>query len=82
MAAEGGRARGDGNATGFFNQTGDVTGNTDPGLGALADNGGPTQTRGLTLTSPARNTGDTTLTVDQRGVARPSARRMTKGPSS
>ena len=35
---------GDGNATGAFNQTGDTTGVSDPKLGGLADNGGPTRT--------------------------------------
>src|SRR5829696_4326855 len=33
---------GDGNATAAFNQTGDTTGVSDPNLGDLADNGGPT----------------------------------------
>ncbi len=37
----------------------------------LADNGGPTQTFALLLDSPAINAGDTTLTTDQRGTARP-----------
>ena len=45
--------------------------NTDPQLGPLADNGGPTQTRALGQGSPAINTGNTALTTDQRGVARP-----------
>ncbi|MCB0133679.1 MAG: hypothetical protein KDD75_01040, partial [Caldilineaceae bacterium] len=43
----------------------------DPMLGPLADNGGPTQTRALLAGSPAIDAGDTTLTTDQRGVARP-----------
>ncbi len=45
-----------------------------PQLDPLADNGGPTQTHALnqSLNSPAIDAGDTTLTVDQRGVARPS----------
>ncbi len=38
----------------------------------LQDNGGPTQTVALTGSSPAINAGSTTLTVDQRGVTRPS----------
>ena len=62
---------GDGNAVGDFNQTGDVTGNSNPGLGVLAENGGRTRTRALLPSSPARDTGNTTLTVDQRGIARP-----------
>ncbi|MCB0241692.1 MAG: hypothetical protein KDH08_24380, partial [Anaerolineae bacterium] len=45
--------------------------NQDPMLGPLADNGGPTQTRALLAGSPAIDAGDTTLTTDQRGVARP-----------
>ena len=40
----------------------------DPNLGALADNGGPTRTHALLVGSPAIDTGDTTLTTDQRGV--------------
>ena len=62
---------GTGNATGAFNRTNDVTGNTNPGLSALAENGGTTMTRATSSASPARNTGDTTLTIDQRGVSRP-----------
>ena len=45
--------------------------NTDANLGPLADNGGPTQTRALGQGSPAINTGNTALTTDQRGLARP-----------
>jgi hypothetical protein len=37
----------------------------------LADNGGPTPTHRLLAASPALDAGDTSLTVDQRGVARP-----------
>jgi Ca2+-binding RTX toxin-like protein len=37
----------------------------------LANNGGPTQTLALVADSPAINAGDTTLTTDQRGIARP-----------
>jgi uncharacterized repeat protein (TIGR01451 family) len=44
---------------------------TDPGLGPLANNGGLTPTRALTLSSPAVDAGQTTLTTDQRGVSRP-----------
>ncbi|MCO5212612.1 MAG: hypothetical protein M9936_23185 [Caldilinea sp.] len=40
-------------------------------LGALADNGGPTQTHLPNAGSPVINAGDTTLTTDQRGIARP-----------
>jgi CSLREA domain-containing protein len=69
---------GDGNATGAFNQTGDQTGVTDPKLGALANNGGPTQTHALLANSPAMNaipqgtnSCGSTFTEDQRGVSRP-----------
>ena len=69
---------GDGNATGAFNQTGDRTSVTDPKLGALSNNGGPTQTHALLSGSPAinaipqgTNSCGTTFTEDQRGVSRP-----------
>jgi hypothetical protein len=70
---------GDGNATGAFNKTGDqIIANNSPGLGALADNGGPTETHALLAGSPALGTipqgtngCGTTLTQDQRGVSRP-----------
>ena len=45
--------------------------NTNPLLGPLADNGGPTKTRALLAGSPAIDKGDTTLAFDQRGVSRP-----------
>lgn len=52
--------------------------NTDPLLGALANNGGPTQTMALLSGSPAINTGNATACAnspvsgtDQRGVSRP-----------
>ncbi len=44
---------GDGNATGAVNQTGVAV----PGLGALSDNGGPTQTHALLGGSQARDAG-------------------------
>jgi hypothetical protein len=43
----------------------------DPKLGFLDDNGGPSWTYDLLPGSPAIDAGDTTLTIDQRGVARP-----------
>src|SRR5215203_3746228 len=63
---------GDGNATGAFNQTGVA----DPGLGALADNGGPTQTHALLTGRPAIDKGPPSTScpppdTDQRGVTRP-----------
>jgi Bacterial Ig-like domain len=69
---------GNGNATGAFNQTGDTTGVTDPGLDPLDSYGGPTQTHRLQSDSPAidaippgTNGCGTTFTEDQRGVSRP-----------
>jgi len=48
------------------------TGGADPKLGPLQDNGGVTLTHALLTGSPALDSGDTSLTVDQRGIARPS----------
>ena len=46
---------------------------TDPLLGPLQNNGGPTWTRALAAASPAVNRAATTsVTIDQRGVPRPS----------
>ena len=51
-----------------------LTGVNTPGLGALADNGGPTQTMALTATSPALDVGPATVPTfagngfDQRGT--------------
>ena len=61
----------DANTCGFSTATNLV--NTDPKLGPLQDNGGPTQTRALAAGSPAIdyvkiNTG---VIVDQRGFTRP-----------
>ncbi len=51
-----------------FTAPGDQT-NTDPLLGPLANNGGPTQTHALLPGSPALNMGDPSLTgFDQRGA--------------
>ncbi|WP_025323329.1 choice-of-anchor Q domain-containing protein [Deferrisoma camini] len=54
-----------------FAAAGDLV-NTDPKLGPLADNGGPTRTRGLLAGSPALDAGDDGVcpATDQRGVAR------------
>ena len=67
---------GDGNATAAFNQTGDTTGVSDPNLGDLADNGGPTMTHALLTGSPAIDKGPPSTScpppdTDQRGVSRP-----------
>src|SRR6185312_15993432 len=61
-----------------FNTTGDLV-DTDPHLGPLQNNGGPspTPTQALPVGSPAVDAGSCTnslggpLTMDQRGVARP-----------
>ena len=44
---------------------------TDPGLGGLADNGGPTFTCAIGASSPAFNTAETGPATDQRGITRP-----------
>ena len=59
---------------------GDLTGvllDENPRLFPLADNGGPTLTHALRPASPAIDSGDTALgpAFDQRGVARPQAKR-------
>jgi hypothetical protein len=48
-----------------------IVGINDPGLAPLADNGGPTFTHALLAGSPAIDAGNSTLTTDQRGFARP-----------
>lgn len=58
-----------GSATGFPGAN-DIVG-VDPQLQPLANNGGPTMTQALALTSPAVDTGNSTLTTDQRNVFRP-----------
>ncbi|MBK8905500.1 MAG: hypothetical protein IPM53_30230 [Anaerolineaceae bacterium] len=50
--------------------TGDLK-NTNPRLGVLQNNGGPTLTHALLLGSPAIDSGSSCPSVDQRGVARP-----------
>jgi hypothetical protein len=66
---------GDGRSSGAFNQPGDQTGVTNPMLGALANNGGPTMTHALLPNSPALDAGDPGAVVvggvpqnDQRGA--------------
>jgi len=56
---------------GLLNSPGDIR-NTDPMLGPLTDNGGPTQTFALLPGSPAINAGDDTTAFwrDQRGYVR------------
>ncbi len=59
-----------------LNATGDRV-NTDPQLGPLENNGGPTRTQALPAISPAVDSGSctdvngVTVPIDQRGVARP-----------
>jgi len=55
-----------------FQQTGDLF-NTDPLLGTLQDNGGPTYTHALQSGSPAIDAGNNASSpaTDQRGIARP-----------
>lgn len=62
-----------------FKNAGDLN-DTDPKLGPLQDNGGPTQTMALMSESPAIDAGNPSgctdgqahlLTADQRGEARP-----------
>ena len=66
-------ASGDGGTVpgGLLNGPGDIR-NTEPMLGPLSDNGGPTQTLALLPGSPAINAGDdaTARARDQRGYAR------------
>lgn len=65
---------GDGNATGAFNKPGDKTNVSDPGLGALARNSGPTKTHALLKGSPAIDAVVGTCpppATDQRGASRP-----------
>ncbi|MEB3211050.1 MAG: right-handed parallel beta-helix repeat-containing protein [Leptolyngbyaceae bacterium] len=60
---------GTGNAVTDFDHASDLVGIVDPGLGGLADNGGPTQTHALLPGSPAIDAGSNPdgLATDQRG---------------
>jgi hypothetical protein len=62
---------GDGTSAPSFNSTGDQTGVANPGLGPLANNGGPTQTHAVLNGSPALDKGDGGSARDQRGMPRP-----------
>ena len=55
---------------GILSGPGDIR-NTDPLLGPLQNNGGPTLTHALLPGSPAIDNGNTTRTTDQRGAPRP-----------
>lgn len=63
-----------------FHETGDQT-RTDPQLGALQDNGGPTFTMALSAGTPAVDAADPRCDAptDQRGVARPQGTRCDIG---
>jgi len=62
----------DGTTCGWSSANGSMSG-TNPLLGALANNGGSTQTMALLAGSPAINTGNNAFcpATDQRGVSRP-----------
>jgi predicted outer membrane repeat protein len=80
FTSEGYNLIGDGTgAVGFTNGVnGDLVGTAgspiNPNLGALANNGGPTQTHALNVGSPAIGTGNSAIApaTDQRGLTRPS----------
>jgi len=57
-----------GSTTGNFVGSGSIN-NSDPLLGSLADNGGPTKTHALLAGSAAVDLGVTTFKFDQRGVS-------------
>ena len=59
---------GTGNALGRFNQSGDQTGVTNPLLGPLADNAGPTKTHKLLTGSPAIDAGNPAVVAGVGGV--------------
>ena len=59
---------------------GNLVGVADPGLGTLADNGGPTQTIALLAGSPAIDAGSNTLAVDPQGNALTTDQRGTGFP--
>ena len=64
----------DSGSTCGFNQPSDLS-NTDPLLGVLTSNGGPTPTMALLAGSPAIDAGvtDATVTTDQRNMPRPAS---------
>lgn len=78
LAVSSGNNLDDGNTCGFSGSA-DLQ-NTDPRLGVLQNNGGPTFTRALLSTSPAIDrAGMSSWRVDQRGETRPQGRAMDIG---
>jgi hypothetical protein len=72
LTSQGHNISSDGSLAATFTQPGDLN-NTDPKIGPLADNGGPTFTQALLAGSPALDaaSGVGAPDTDQRGVARP-----------
>jgi hypothetical protein len=72
LSSRGHNISSDGSLASSFTQPGDLN-NTDPKIGPLADNGGPTPTHALLAGSPALDVADGSgaPATDQRGVARP-----------
>ena len=67
-----GKSDGSAGFTAIGDQTGTIEAPLDPKLGALQDNGGPTQTLALLPGSPAIDTGFSSgWSIDQRGFPRP-----------
>lgn len=67
----GGNLSSDGTCVTWFTAGTDIVPNTDPKIGDLLDNGGPTLTHALAADSPALGRGLADgVTVDQRGVTR------------
>lgn len=70
VSSDGGNLIGDGNAVSVFTANGDVTGNANPRLGVLRNNGGRTQTHALcgsAAIDAVRGTSCAGLSTDQRG---------------
>lgn len=72
FVSDGSNLIGSGDALDAFRQDlGDITGEVDPGLDPLAENGGPTPTHALKPNSLAVDASACDGTLDQRGVKRP-----------
>ena len=68
ISSQGYNIVGTGNSLAKFNQPGDQTGVTDPKLGPLAANGGPTKTHTPLAQSPAIDAGDPAAVAGMNGV--------------